>query len=113
MDIKELAEDLARAGTTFRNPGEGCDCRCCGRRFIPAQGQWGFYNLCDACFVTYDEQKMRGRFGKVGLGSPLPEGAVYYESCGVWLKASLCDHRSMVGEGWLKKFRQEMGLGEA
>ena len=113
MDIRELAEDLARAGSTFLNPGEGFDCRCCGMRFVPVEGQWIFYNLCDLCFVVFDEQKMQGRFGRIGWGPPLPEGAVYYESCEAWLRSSFCDHTGRTSEGWKEKFRREVGSGEA
>ena len=113
MDIKELAENLARAGSSSQNPGEGFDCRCCGQRYVPVQGHWVFYNLCDSCFAAFDEQKMRGRFGRVGWGPPLPEEVAYYESCEAWLKASLCDHIGIVGEGWKEKFRREVGGGKA
>ena len=37
------------------------DCKNCGEHFIPAQGQWIFYELCDKCFLPFDGQKMRAR----------------------------------------------------
>ena len=84
-ELRELAEDLARAGDAFANPGEGFDCRRCGRRHVPRPGQWIFYNLCDECFAAFDAQKMRGRFGRLGWCDP-PPGNEYYESCEEWMK---------------------------
>ena len=83
--LRELAEDLGRAGTNFRNPGEGFDCRRCGVRYVPAPKQWVFHDLCDGCFALFDEQKMRGRF--VPLGGEPPPGGVYFESCEAWMEA--------------------------
>lgn len=37
------------------------ECLRCGVLFVPAEGQWIFYTLCDHCFALFDAQKMAAR----------------------------------------------------
>ena len=86
------------------------NCRRCDDLYMPAPDQWIFYELCDECFVEFNDQKMRGRFGgnpEMFRGAPSavlatmgitdPEAlairpAVYYEVAADWVAARNCDH---------------------
>lgn len=67
--LKEVADDPQ---TTLHNDlnkhfsskeGDEITCICCGKRY--KRGYWNFYNLCDPCFVQFNQQKMRARMGAV------------------------------------------------
>ena len=62
LELAELAGELANADASFARDDRSFDCRLCGNHYMPAQGQWIFYNFCDKCFTEFNLQKMRGRF---------------------------------------------------
>jgi hypothetical protein len=81
-------------------------CRRCDVLYTPAPDQWIFHELCDECFMEFDQQKVRGRFGghpemfraaphevlmAMGIADPDTElaerPATYYESSKDWIAA--------------------------
>lgn len=54
----QMAQEIRAAAESFAKEDRSFFCRQCGEVFIPAKGQWIFYNLCDACFDVFDYQKM-------------------------------------------------------
>lgn len=68
MSKSKVSEALRRLlfanETRAKERDRSFDCRCCGDHFVPAQGQWIFYLLCDECFARFDSEKMAGRLGQ-------------------------------------------------
>ena len=111
-EFSELARDIKTASESFCSDDRSFDCRRCGTPFIPQEGQWIFYNLCDECFLKFNTQKMCGRFRgfnfnvspdsdpearrhieslaeEFGGGNPCePYYEPYYESCDEWIEAT-------------------------
>ena len=79
------------------------NCRRCDDLYTPTPNQWIFHDLCDECFVEFNDQKMRGRFDPAkfrgappevlaAMGITDPEAlatrpAVYYEKATEWIAA--------------------------
>ena len=76
---------------SFEKKDRTFDCVACATHYTPAEGQWIFYDLCDACFEVFELQKMKGRLWFLGdRTTPEPiHGKDYFESCREWLS-----HRS-------------------
>jgi hypothetical protein len=65
------------------------NCRRCQKSFTPAEHQWIFYELCNHCFNLFDNQKMTGRFGSLGmLAECKPIPLTWFESSEEWIKAN-------------------------
>ena len=78
----------ARAGLeSFTKKDRSFDCRRCGTHYVPADGQWIFYELCDGCFARFDEQKMTGRC--IAMGMTPDDGKRHYEAAADWIAADV------------------------
>lgn len=75
ISIKEIADNLEKypemakaintATESFAKEDRSFDCQDCGERFIPAEDQWIFHNLCNRCFSVFDQQKMQARMAVI------------------------------------------------
>lgn len=64
------------------------NCRCCQMEYTVKS--FDFHNLCDNCFVQYDNQKMQGRFAPLTGTNP----EFYTESVSEFIESGRCTHLS-------------------
>jgi hypothetical protein len=64
-------------------------CVCCNRKY---RIEWyNYYDLCDYCFIQFDNQKMNGRFG----GEDWRRMIFYTENVNEFLNKKICTHQSL------------------
>ena len=83
----DFLREVLNGEDSFSKSDRSFDCTRCGSHFVPEEGQWIFYNLCNECFVRFDNQKMTRRF--MAMGFEPKDDKKRYESAAEWIQADV------------------------